>query len=141
MPYLGVLGSNFEKLLSYLRIVSSDLCYCKVWCKNEKYLFWFGYFWTRIWKYYCHNWNHCPRICLIVTFCERIKYLNLGPKVSYLGIFGLEFYKTIVILLFNSYSEFRYRVRFFYRSVKDLVNKCISRAISLLWKFAESAVY
>ena len=102
MPYLGVLGSNFEKLLSYLKSVSSDLCYYKVWCKNEKYIFktknaWFGYFWGRIWKYYCHNWDHCPLICLIVTSCERIKYLSLGPKVSYLGIFGLEFYKTIVI--------------------------------------------
>ena len=35
MPYLGVLGKNFEKLLSYLKLAPSDLSCCKVWCKNK----------------------------------------------------------------------------------------------------------
>ena len=33
MPNLGVLGSNFEKLFSYLKLAPSNLSYCKVWGK------------------------------------------------------------------------------------------------------------
>ena len=33
--YLGVLGSNFEKLLSHLKLAPSNLSYCKVWWKNK----------------------------------------------------------------------------------------------------------
>ena len=32
--YLGVLAWNFEKLFSYLKPVTSNLSYCKVWGKN-----------------------------------------------------------------------------------------------------------
>ena len=54
------------------------------------------------------------------NFVKKWKYLNLEPKMSYLSIFGLEFLKTIVLfeisnleIIFNSYNEFWYRVRFF----------------------------
>ena len=51
-----------------------------------------GYFWARIFKNYCHIWNQHPQICLIVKFCKKTqKYLNLGPKMPYLGILWLEF--------------------------------------------------
>ena len=35
MPYLGVLGSNFEKPLSSLKSAPSKLSYCNVWCKKQ----------------------------------------------------------------------------------------------------------
>ena len=41
--------------------------------------------------------NQHTRICLTVKFREKVKMPNLGPKMPYLGIFGLEFQKTIVI--------------------------------------------
>ena len=34
-PDVGVLGRNFEKLLSYVKSAPSNSSYCKVWCKNE----------------------------------------------------------------------------------------------------------
>ena len=43
------------------------------------------YFWTGIWKNYCHIWNRHLRICQ-------------PAKLPYLGIFGLELEKTLVIL-------------------------------------------
>ena len=30
MPYLGVLGSDFEKVLSYLKLAPSNLSKCKI---------------------------------------------------------------------------------------------------------------
>ena len=35
MPYLGVLGSNFEESLSHLKSVPSKWPYCKDWYKNR----------------------------------------------------------------------------------------------------------
>ena len=43
-----------------------------------------------LWKYYCHISNQHPQCYLIATFAKKQKSLNLGPKMSYLGIFGLE---------------------------------------------------
>ena len=59
----------------------------------------FGYFWARIWKNYYHIWNQHPRICLSTKFCKKPqqKCLNLGPKMPYLGTFGLAFEKAIFI--------------------------------------------
>ena len=58
----------------------------------------FEYFWAMIYKNYCHTWNQHPRICLIIKFCKKKqKRLILGPKMCYLGIFGVENLKTIVI--------------------------------------------
>ena len=47
-----------------------------------------------------------PRNCLIANFCARIKYLNLGSKVLYLDISGLEFEKDIVIFRISSLEFF-----------------------------------
>ena len=49
------------------------------------------YFWAGIWKYYCHIWNQCSRICLVAKFGAKIEILKFGTKMSDLGIFGLEF--------------------------------------------------
>ena len=38
MPYLGVLGSHFERPLSYLKLAPSNLTYRKIWCKKTKFL-------------------------------------------------------------------------------------------------------
>ena len=65
MPYLGVLDSNFEKPLLYLKSTPLSLPYCKVWCKRQK-------------------------------------SLNLGPKMPYLGIFGLEVENNNVIFEISS---------------------------------------
>ena len=52
----------------------------------------------KIIKNYCHIWNQPPRMCLIAKFRKKTqKCLNLGPKMSYLGILGQTFQKTIVI--------------------------------------------
>ena len=60
----------------------------------------FGYFRTRIWKNYPHIWIQHPRIYLTAKFRQK-KFLNLGPKMSYLGTFELEFEKTVVIFEIN----------------------------------------
>ena len=37
-------------------------------------------------------WNQHPKICLkLPNFAKKQKYLDMGPKMPYLGIFGLEF--------------------------------------------------
>ena len=57
----------------------------------------FGYFWTRIWKHYCDIWNVHTRICLGEKFRKKTKMPKFGTKMPYLGTFGLEFEKAIVI--------------------------------------------
>ena len=56
----------------------------------------FGYFWARILKNYCQVCNQHFRICLIAKFCEETKMQNLGPKMPYLVVFGLEFQKKLL---------------------------------------------
>ena len=51
----------------------------------------FEYFWARILKNFCHILNQHAQICLIANFLKKQKCLNLGPKMPYFGIFGLEF--------------------------------------------------
>ena len=60
MPYLEYFWARISKLLSYLKLASSNLSNCIISGKKQK--------------------------CL-----------NLGPKMPYLSIFGIEFQKTIVI--------------------------------------------
>ena len=66
----------------------------------------FEYFLTRIWKSYYHIWNQHPRISLIAKFRKKQKCLNLGPKIPYLGTFGLELEKTIVIFKISTLEFF-----------------------------------
>ena len=56
----------------------------------------FGYFSVRILKNYFHISNQHPQICHTAKFCEK-NNLNLGLKMPYLGIFGLEFKNNIAI--------------------------------------------
>ena len=49
------------------------------------------YFYARILKNWYHIWNQHHRICLIANFQKKQKYPNLGPKMPYLGTFGLGF--------------------------------------------------
>ena len=48
MPYLGVLGSNFKELLSYLKSAPSNFFYSKVW------LSFLGIFVLEFDQNYCH---------------------------------------------------------------------------------------
>ena len=103
MPYLGVLGSSFEKPLSYLKSASLNLPCCKVSCKKIKILKFgtengrFRYFGAGIWKNYSHIWNQRPRICLITKFGGKTKILKFGTKMHDLGIFEQEVEKYILI--------------------------------------------
>ena len=103
MSYLGVLGSDSEKLLSYLNSAPSNLCYCKVWCKTKNPSIWdqkclILVFLVWILKKYCHIWSQRPCICLIAKLCAKMKILKFWPKVADLGIFGLDIGNTIVII-------------------------------------------
>ena len=57
----------------------------------------FGYLWVRILKNYCHISNQHPKICIFAKFGIKIKMKKFEPEVPDLGIFLLEFEKTIVI--------------------------------------------
>ena len=76
MLYFSVLGSNFEKLLSYLKPMPSNFLSAKF-DEKEKNLkvgiknAWFAYFGAVIWEYYCHIWNQSPGICLIANFVQK----------------------------------------------------------------------
>ena len=82
MSYLSVLGSNFEKPLSYLKSAHSNLPCCKVSCKKKKLFVRFLYVGAGIWKYCCHIWNQRPRICLAAKFGAKITILRL-PEFGY----------------------------------------------------------
>ena len=132
MPYLGFSGKNFKKLLSNLKSALSNLSTCKI--SRKKQMSKFGtknallwYFWARIWKNYCHIWNQHLWIILITKFRKRAsipkfqtkKWLiwvllgyNLKKLLSYLKLAISNLSKWV----FNSSSEFWYRVRFFSRS-------------------------
>ena len=69
----------------------------------------FGYFWARILESYCHIWNLHLRICLTPNFCEETEmpkfrtknalFEYFWPKMPYLGILGLEFFKKLMSYL------------------------------------------
>ena len=48
----------------------------------------FKYFWPRLYQNYCHSRTQHHQIGEIVKFREKKNYLNLGPQMPYLGIFG-----------------------------------------------------
>ena len=59
-------------------------------------------------KNYCRIWNQHPQICLIAKFLKKQKCLNLGPKISFLGIFGLGFENNIVIFEISTLEIVKY---------------------------------
>ena len=86
----------------------------------------FGYFWTNIQKN-CHIWNQHPRICLIAKFCEEAKMPKFKTRNALFGCFWARVLKNYCHTwnqhpricqksVFNSSTEFWYRVPFFSRS-------------------------
>ena len=103
MPYISVLGSNFEKRLSYLKSASPNLSCCKVWCKNKNPQIrdqecLIEYYWAGIWKWYCIIWNQHPRICLSEKLREKTRTPKLRIKNALFGYFGLEFQNLLSYL-------------------------------------------
>ena len=77
---------------------------CKVSCKIKILKFgtknaYFPYFWTGIWKYYCHVSNQRPRICLVAKFCAKIKILKFGTKNAVFWYFWAGIWKNPEICL------------------------------------------
>lgn len=92
------------KLLSNLKSASSNPPKFKVSRSRKKKKFrttiivLFGYFWTGVWKHYCHIWNHV---------IEK----KLWSELPYLIIFGLEFEKAIFIFVWNYYYRVSQNVK------------------------------
>ena len=81
MPYLGALGSHFEKPLSYLKSAPSKLSYGKVWC-------------------------FMPRICLIPKFREKKKKVSkFGIKNALFGYFWARILKKLLSYLKSAPSN------------------------------------
>ena len=58
----------------------------------------FGYFWARIYKGIIVIFEiNTLKFVNLQNFTKKRKCLNLGPKIHYFGIFGLEFENNIVI--------------------------------------------
>ena len=47
-------------------------------------------------KNYCHIWNQHPQICQVPNFYEKIKWPKFATKNVLLGIYRIDFWKTIV---------------------------------------------
>ena len=92
----------------------------------------FNYFWARILKMLlsylksAHIWNQHSQIWPTAKFCEKIKTPNFGTKNALFGYFWARILKNYCHnrnqhpqicrnWVFNSYSKFWCRVRFFYR--------------------------
>ena len=97
MPYLGIFGLVFEKILSYLKLAFLDLSCCKVWCKNKNLMPNLGILGTKFEKNYCHIWNQDSQIHLVAKFCKKTKMLKFGTKNALFGYFWAMVKKTIVI--------------------------------------------
>ena len=54
----------------------------------------FGNFWAGIWKQYCHNWNHYPRICQIAKSLLKMKISKFGNKRALFFYFGARILKN-----------------------------------------------
>ena len=104
MPYLGIFELEFLKNYCHIWNERPRICLTanfhkkiqmsKFGTKNAS----FGHFWVRIWKNYRHVWNQHARICLITKFPPpQKKCFYLAAKMLYLGTFGLELEKSILI--------------------------------------------
>ena len=82
----------------------------------------FGYFGARI-----HTWYQHPQNCLIANFCYGTEMPKFGTKNAFFVDFWVIILKNYCHIwnqhpricqkwVFNSYSEFWYRVSFFYKS-------------------------
>ena len=109
-PYVGVLGSNFEKQLSYLPVAPSNLPYCKIWCKNFKSLNFgpkilhlgiFGLEFENVVILEISNLEFA-----IAKFCEIKKIPKFGIKSALFGYFGLTLLKKTVVMFEISTLKF-----------------------------------
>ena len=87
-------GVEFENTIVIFETNTPNFSNCKISRTRmpkfgTKYA-WSAYFCAGIWNCYCHIWNLHPKICLNSKFPKKMKTLNLGLKMSYLCIFGLE---------------------------------------------------
>ena len=103
-PNLCIFGLEFENIICHVSNQRPRICFVAKFGGKIKILKFrvknalFGYFWAGIFlKNGCHIWNQDPLICLIANFAKKQKCLNLGPKMCYSVIFGLEFEKNVVI--------------------------------------------
>ena len=94
MPYFGIFGLIFGETIAICEISTFEFVKMQSFMlKGKKIIFGtknalFGYFWTRIWKSYCHNWNQPFRTSQNAKLQVNLKQkLNLGPKLPYLGVF------------------------------------------------------
>ena len=68
----------------------------------------FRYFWAAILKKYNHIWTqHSPFFQNVKFHPKQTNKKKMRPKISFLGIFELEFGKTIVILHVNTFQFFK----------------------------------
>ena len=93
------MGWNYKELLSYLKSTPSNLSIAKFGLKTR--ILKFG---TKIALFGLGIENTIVTIKISVLkfaemhdFVQQKKCLNLGPKIPYLGIFGMEFEKGFVI--------------------------------------------
>ena len=85
-------GKNLKTLFSYLKSSSWIFLVAEFSEKTKMPRFgpknpWFAYFPVVIWKYYCRNWNLCPRICLAAKFGAKMKIHKFGTKNVFFGYF------------------------------------------------------
>ena len=66
------------------------------------------YFWDifrqKTCKNYCHNLNQQSQNCQNTIFLAEQKTLNFRPKVPYLGVFRMQFWKTIFIFEIRAFE-------------------------------------
>ena len=93
---------NLKKLLRFLKSIPLNFSIAKFHAKAKILKFrtkiaLFGYILARIWKSHCHIWKQHLWIFLKAKLCAKNnKSLNLGPIMSYFGVFWLEFDNNIV---------------------------------------------
>ena len=92
IPYLGVLESNSERILSFrnqrpqISLIPKFGAETKI-LKFETKIAWFGSFSTEILKNYSLIWNPHSRTYLIVKFREKTKMPKLGNKNALFGYY------------------------------------------------------
>ena len=118
MRNLRIFGLEFEKTVVIFEIGTLKFVWLQILRKNKMSKFetknvWFGYIWAGILENYCHIWKQHLRIYLIENFFGETKMLKFGtenalfkdfwPKLAYLDIFGLEFFKKTYCHIWNKH--------------------------------------
>ena len=107
MPYFDIfdkkffiwvfLGKNVKRTIIRFEISTLKFVYFQNFTKKTKMPkfgtknVWFMYFLAGNWKQCCHIWNQHLQISVIETL-KKQKWLILGPKMPYFGIFDKKFF-------------------------------------------------